>query len=96
MDDFSWGETRKVEGTAKDDHGKAEGTFDSSNIYMKRWHEFELERVKRAERFASGEHVDADNKPDYTYGSGNESDYSYEEIEVEVDDNSDDGELTRA
>jgi chitin synthase len=52
MDDFSWGETRKVEGGAKDDHGKAEGTFDASHIYMKRWHEFEFERVKKAQRFA--------------------------------------------
>lgn len=52
MDDFSWGETRKVEGAAgKDDHGKAEGIFDASHIFMKRWHEFEVERLKKAERF---------------------------------------------
>lgn len=54
MDDFSWGETRKVDGGAKgDEHGKAEGTFDASHIFMKRWHEFELERIKKAERFVS-------------------------------------------
>ncbi|WOO78852.1 Chitin synthase 3 [Vanrija pseudolonga] len=46
MDDFSWGETRKVAGEGKGDasHGDKEGTFDSSNIVMKRWIEFERER----------------------------------------------------
>lgn len=69
MDDFSWGETRKVEGTAggKDDHGRAEGTFDASNIFMKRWHEFELERRKKVERFAAGEKIEAVAEKDYTY-----------------------------
>lgn len=52
MDDFSWGETRKVEGAAGDDHGKTEGIFDASHIFMKRWHEFEVERIKKAERYA--------------------------------------------
>lgn len=63
MDDFSWGETRKVEGpgaAGKDEHGRAEGVFDASHIYMKRWHEFELERCKRAERFALGPNVERD------------------------------------
>jgi len=46
MDDFSWGETRKVEGEGKAEagHGDKEGTFDSSSIVMKRWIEFERER----------------------------------------------------
>ena len=44
FDDFSWGETRKVEGSKGDDHGKAEGVFDASHIVMKRWHEYEMER----------------------------------------------------
>lgn len=52
MDDFSWGETRKVEGAAGDDHSKTEGIFDASHIFMKRWHEFEIERIKKAERFS--------------------------------------------
>jgi chitin synthase len=52
MDDFSWGETRKVEGAAGDDHSKTEGIFDASHIIMKRWHEYELERIKKSERFA--------------------------------------------
>ena len=51
MDDFSWGETRKVEGAIGDDHSKTEGIFDASYIFMKRWHEFEIERIKKAERF---------------------------------------------
>lgn len=55
MDDFSWGETRKVEGGAKDDHSKTDGIFDASHIFMKRWHEFEIERIKKAERFAQGD-----------------------------------------
>jgi chitin synthase len=45
MDDFSWGETRKVEGSVKDvGHTDKEGEFDSSHIVMKRWVEFERER----------------------------------------------------
>lgn len=50
MDDFSWGETRKVDGPVKDDHGKTEGIFDASHIFMKRWHEFEMERIMKADR----------------------------------------------
>ncbi|PVV02664.1 hypothetical protein BB560_002876 [Smittium megazygosporum] len=45
FDDFSWGETRKVEGEGKGaGHGAAEGEFDSSNIVMKRWCDFESEK----------------------------------------------------
>lgn len=51
FDDFSWGQTRKVEGGGADDHGKSEGTFDSSHIFMKRWHEFEKERQIKSERW---------------------------------------------
>lgn len=36
MDDFSWGETRKIEGEVKSaSHGDKEGQFDSSQIVMK-------------------------------------------------------------
>lgn len=65
MDDFSWGETRKVEGAGADDHGKSEGIFDASHIFMKRWHEFETERLKKAERFgrdATGESSEHDSE----------------------------------
>ncbi|KAA8895604.1 chitin synthase [Sphaerosporella brunnea] len=49
FDDFSWGDTRKVEGEAKGEaHGDAEGEFDSSKIVMKRWGDFEKERRMRA------------------------------------------------
>jgi chitin synthase len=41
FDDFSWGETRKVAGGAKDDHGSGEGTFDQSKVPRKRWEEYE-------------------------------------------------------
>ncbi|KAK8861274.1 hypothetical protein IAR55_002093 [Kwoniella newhampshirensis] len=45
MDDFTWGETRKIAGVAKEEsHGGKEGVFDSSHIVMKRWVEFERER----------------------------------------------------
>lgn len=45
MDDFSWGETRKIQGETKEQsHGDKEGVFDSSHIVMKRWIEFERER----------------------------------------------------
>jgi len=47
FDDFSWGDTRKVEGeTGKTGH-EYEGEFDSSKIVMKRWGDFERERRMR-------------------------------------------------
>ncbi len=53
----SWGETRKVAGSGPktDDHGRAEGRFDSSQIFMKRWHEFEHERLTKTERWMASE-----------------------------------------
>ncbi|CAO3673741.1 unnamed protein product [Umbelopsis ramanniana] len=44
FDDFSWGETRKVEGEGKENHGEKEGVFDSSQIEMRKWSEFERDR----------------------------------------------------
>jgi hypothetical protein len=50
MDDFSWGETRKVQGDKGGSHGDKEGEFDSSHIVMKRWAEFERERRWKSNR----------------------------------------------
>ncbi|KAG6917390.1 hypothetical protein DXG01_002769 [Tephrocybe rancida] len=44
FDDFSWGQTRKVEGADKADTGDKDGEFDSTHIVMKRWAEFERDR----------------------------------------------------
>ncbi|KAI7899604.1 chitin synthase-domain-containing protein [Cokeromyces recurvatus] len=45
FDDFSWGDTRKVEGVKKDKgHGDEGGKFDSSIFVMKKWNEYEIER----------------------------------------------------
>jgi len=41
FDDFSWGETRKVQGDNGADHSKKEGKFDPSEIPLKRWYEYE-------------------------------------------------------
>ncbi|KAL1917268.1 uncharacterized protein VTP21DRAFT_4924 [Calcarisporiella thermophila] len=52
FDDFSWGQTRKVLGeTAGEDHGKKEGEFETSAIVMRKWEEWERERLglKRGE-----------------------------------------------
>ncbi|GAA96507.1 glycosyltransferase family 2 protein [Mixia osmundae IAM 14324] len=51
MNDFSWGETRKIIGVGADkgNHGDKEGVFDSTMITMKRWTEWERDR-----RFRSG------------------------------------------
>ncbi|OUM61944.1 glycosyltransferase family 2 protein, partial [Piromyces sp. E2] len=43
FDDFSWGETRKVQGDNGDDHSKKEGVFNASSVPLKRWHEYEKE-----------------------------------------------------
>ena len=47
FDDFSWGQTRKIQGGGKDDHGDKDGEFDSTHIVMKKWAEFERERLWR-------------------------------------------------
>ncbi|KAJ7870902.1 glycosyltransferase family 2 protein [Mycena olivaceomarginata] len=49
FDDFSWGQTRMLEGGEAEGkgggvEGDKEGEFDSSHIVMKRWAEFERER----------------------------------------------------
>ena len=57
MDDFSWGETRKLEGVAavKDDsHERSEGKFDYTAVSMRRWHEYDRERQQKNERWTSG------------------------------------------
>lgn len=41
FDDFSWGDTRTIAGGDKGGHDDAEGEFDSSQITMKRWRDFE-------------------------------------------------------
>ncbi|RUS28608.1 chitin synthase-domain-containing protein [Jimgerdemannia flammicorona] len=52
FDDFSWGQTRLVQGEVKgDDHSRKEGEFDSSQIVMKRFEEWERgERTAESER----------------------------------------------
>jgi chitin synthase len=51
FDDFSWGDTRKVEGVKKDTgHGDESGKFDSSVITMKKWSEYEVERRTKLAR----------------------------------------------
>lgn len=43
FDDFSWGETRKVEG-GEANHGEKVGIFDEKSLVMKSWVEWEIER----------------------------------------------------
>lgn len=74
FDDFSWylslyliltfrGDTRRIEGELKSrSHGDKEGEFDSSQIVMKRWREFERERERRrkqlqAQQFEMPQHI---------------------------------------
>lgn len=44
FDDFSWGDTRKLEGGDKGGHDETKGEFDWSQIVMKRWREFQQDR----------------------------------------------------
>ncbi|KAI9487953.1 chitin synthase-domain-containing protein [Zychaea mexicana] len=51
FDDFSWGDTRKVEGSGGGDkhgHGDKEGEFDASRATMKKWSDYEKERRIRS------------------------------------------------
>ncbi|CAJ0840284.1 16971_t:CDS:2 [Entrophospora sp. SA101] len=54
FDDFSWGETRKVEGEEKsEDHSKKEGEFNANNIPLKKWEDWErpiLHKTKQREK----------------------------------------------
>ncbi|KAK1226718.1 Chitin synthase, class 1 [Marasmius sp. AFHP31] len=51
FDDFSWGETRKVEGEAKgDDHGGPGGKFHGEAIPMRRWEDWERSRLRKIRR----------------------------------------------
>lgn len=51
FDDFSWGETRKVEGERKGEaHGEGHGTFDGSNVPMRRWEDWERSRLRKLKR----------------------------------------------
>ncbi|GAA5852682.1 hypothetical protein JCM8547_002588 [Rhodosporidiobolus lusitaniae] len=62
MDDFTWGQTRKIEGeTDGGDHSAKEGVFDSSHITMKRWADWERDR-----RYKEG----GMHSRDSTYGEG--------------------------
>ncbi|KAJ2480678.1 hypothetical protein EV174_003653 [Coemansia sp. RSA 2320] len=51
FDDFSWGQTRMVHGESSKDkgHGGADGEFDSSQIVMKRWCDFEAEKRRKTQ-----------------------------------------------
>ncbi|KAJ2614917.1 hypothetical protein GGF44_005978, partial [Coemansia sp. RSA 1694] len=50
FDDFSWGQTRMVHGEDKDKgHGDGNGEFDSSQIVMKRWCDFEAEKRRKTQ-----------------------------------------------
>ncbi|KAI9302467.1 chitin synthase-domain-containing protein [Cunninghamella echinulata] len=50
FDDFTWGETRKVQGEddikkeSSNQHGEKDGVFDSSKIIMKKWCDYEKDR----------------------------------------------------
>ncbi|CAG8464756.1 8137_t:CDS:2 [Funneliformis caledonium] len=69
FDDFSWGETRKVEGESKDDdHGKRDGRFDSSKVPLKRWDEWERERLmgQRGRLFQKNQELYFTNNPQMT------------------------------
>lgn len=48
FDDFSWGETRTITGGDKGDHSATDGVFDHSSITMKRWREWEREKMHHA------------------------------------------------
>ncbi|KAI0063696.1 glycosyltransferase family 2 protein [Artomyces pyxidatus] len=51
FDDFSWGETRKVEGESKGEgHGEGKGPFAGSSIPLRRWEDWERSRLRKLRR----------------------------------------------
>ncbi|KKA27462.1 hypothetical protein TD95_005192 [Thielaviopsis punctulata] len=80
FDDFSWGETRQTSDGGKDSH-EHEGEFDSSQITMKRWAEFERERRLRQQYWAaaSRENLSQQNSPTaWTHNQEYQGDYYQE------------------
>ncbi|KAF8580001.1 glycosyltransferase family 2 protein [Ramaria rubella] len=51
FDDFSWGETRKVEGEAKGQaHDIGSGVFNGSSVPLRRWEDWERSRLRKIKR----------------------------------------------
>ncbi|KZV61764.1 glycosyltransferase family 2 protein [Peniophora sp. CONT] len=51
FDDFSWGETRKVEGEAKDTgHGEGKGASAAASVPLRRWEDWERSRLRKQKR----------------------------------------------
>ncbi|KAL4074286.1 glycosyltransferase family 2 protein [Scleroderma citrinum] len=51
FDDFSWGETRKVEGEAKgQSHDAGGGVFNGSSVPLRRWEDWERSRLRKLKR----------------------------------------------
>ncbi|KAH9940523.1 glycosyltransferase family 2 protein [Epithele typhae] len=51
FDDFSWGETRKVEGEGKGEgHGDGHGASGIANVPMRRWEDWERSRLRKLRR----------------------------------------------
>ncbi|KAI8969577.1 chitin synthase-domain-containing protein [Trametes punicea] len=51
FDDFSWGETRKVEGERKGDaHGEGASVSGVNNVPMRRWEDWERSRLRKIRR----------------------------------------------
>ncbi|KAF8504120.1 glycosyltransferase family 2 protein [Gautieria morchelliformis] len=51
FDDFSWGQTRKVEGEAKGQgHAAGAGTFNGSSVPLRRWEDWERSRLRKIRR----------------------------------------------
>lgn len=51
FDDFSWGETRKVEGETKGEaHGSGGGKFDGVAVPFRRWEDWERSRLRKLRR----------------------------------------------
>jgi len=51
FDDFSWGETRKVEGERKGEgHGEGAGKFRGATVPLRRWEDWERSRLRKLKR----------------------------------------------
>ncbi|PVU96147.1 hypothetical protein BB559_002490 [Furculomyces boomerangus] len=81
FDDFSWGETRKVQGEKKDTgHGDGDGHFDANSVPLKRWEDYERRRlrsVRKREKMEQGQGETQSQQDQYynsaTYNNDSES-----------------------
>jgi chitin synthase len=82
FDDFSWGETRKVEGDVKGEDAHGIGTGTAATVPLRRWEDWERSRLRTAKRRKEFERRFGSK---HFYGGGTDGASSYEDSVAPTD-----------